>query len=105
MKQFEGGRCLVANQVIDQMVAMSAADVDGVLAVRGYDAETGALRRGYERSILAEMEEDGLSVRLVLDVLPDASIVETVERVQKAVKREIEAMLGLPCKRVDVVVA
>ena len=68
MKEFEGGRCLVSNRVIDQMLALRAAEVDGVLAVAGFDSESGTLRRD----------------------------------VQEAVCQEVEAVLGLACRRVNV---
>lgn len=102
MKQFEGGRCLVANRVIDQMIAIRAAEVDGVLEVRGFDASTGALRHGYDKSIITETENGALSTELSIMVDKNSIIIDVVKEVQEAVRLEVEAILGLHCKRVDV---
>ena len=102
MKEFEGGRCLVSNRVIDQMLALRAAEVDGVLAVAGFDPELGTLRRGYERYIVTETENGELTTELSIMVNKDRVIVQVVRDVQEAVCQEVEAVLGLACRRVNV---
>lgn len=102
MKEFEGGRCLVSNRVIDQMLALRAAEVDGVLAVAGFDAESGTLRRGYERYITTETKDGELETELSIMVDKDRVIIKVVRDVQEAVRQEVEAILGLTCRRVDV---
>lgn len=102
MKEFEGGRCLVSNRVIDQMLALRAAEVDGVLAVAGFDAESGTLHRGYERYITTETKDGELATELSIMVDKDRVIIKVVRDVQEAVRQEVEAILGLTCRRVDV---
>lgn len=104
MNGFVGGRCLVASRVIDQIIAKSAADVEGVVEVRGFDAATGELRHGYEKSIVTEVGDGALVTSLILSVAPGASIVRVVEAVQQSVKEDVEMMFGLSCRRIDVLV-
>lgn len=104
MKTFDGGRCLVANDVIDQMIARAAYEVTGVTEVKGYDQEKGTLRLGYDRFIVTETDQGSLDTRITVKIALEESIVDVVREIQESVKQEIEMMLGLYCRRVDVTV-
>lgn len=104
MKEFVGGSCFVANEVIDTVIAQAAAKVEGVSQVRGYDAKNGRLRAHYDKQIQTETQNGHLTTALILSVSRDAVIKDVVYQAQLAIKEEVESMFGLYCDRVDVVV-
>ncbi|WP_019133351.1 Asp23/Gls24 family envelope stress response protein [Kallipyga massiliensis] len=104
MKEFVGGSCYVANEVIDTVIAQAAAKVEGVSQVRGYDAKNGRLKSHYDKLIQTESKDGHLITALTLSVSRDAVIKDVVYQAQVAIKEEVESMFGLVCDRVDVVV-
>lgn len=104
MTGFQGGTVQVANRVIDMIIAETAGKVDGVLEVKGYDMSAHKLRRSAPKYIETVVEDNELSTSLALRVKKGESLIRVVEEVQLNVKRQVEAMLGLRCGRVDIVV-
>ena len=104
MSQFQGGDVLVANRVINLMVASAASRVEGVAEVKGFEKDGEKLRYGAGRYIETAVEEDALRTSLMIRVKEECSIIKTVEAVQREVRREVESMLGLRCLSVDVAV-
>ncbi len=104
MAEFVGGKCLVSDEVINTVIAMAAARVEGITYVRGLDARTSALRRHYYKSIHTAIEGRTLITDLTVGVDRESVILEVVAKVQEQVKEDVETMLGLHCERVDVTV-
>ncbi len=104
MESFKGGRCLVANEVIDTVTALAASRVEGVMEVRGFNSKEGKLRRNYKQKILTKSEGGHIVAGLTLVIDRDYSIIKVCEEVQEAVKAEIESMFGLICDKVDIIV-
>lgn len=104
MDNFTGGTCLVANEVIDKMIAYAATQVEGVAEVVGYDSNSGKLRHHYEKTLASEEENGHIWIALMIVVDRDYSVIDVVKEVQKSVKEEVESMLGLCCESIDVAV-
>lgn len=104
MKQFEGGTCRIANEVVDLLIASAAARVDGVEEVYGLDPQTNRLRHGYDRFLSTSTEEGVLETSLTIRIALGESICDVIEQVQVAVRREVTSMLGLECRDVSVCV-
>ncbi|MDY3052432.1 MAG: Asp23/Gls24 family envelope stress response protein [Ndongobacter sp.] len=102
MAQFKGGSVHVANDVIDLIIASTAAKVEGVFEVKGYDEKARRLRRGYKKHIRTAVQDGTLSTALVLRVAKGTPILGTVEAVQEHVAKQVRSMLGLSCERVDI---
>lgn len=104
MKEFVGGSCYVANDVIDAVIAKAASEVEGVSQVKGFDAKNSRLRAHHEKQIHTESQDGHLRTILTLSVDRGAVVKDVVRQVQVAIKDEVESMFGLACDRVDVVV-
>lgn len=104
MDYFKGGSCLVANEVIDKIIAYAATQVEGVAEVPGYDQDSGKLRYRHEKYLASEEENGHLWIALMIVVDRDYSVMEVVKNVQKSIKEEVESMLGLVCEKIDVAV-
>lgn len=104
MESFKGGRCLVANEVIDTVTALAASRVEGVVEVRGFNSKDGKLRRNYQQKLLTKSSKGHIVACLTLVIDRSYSIIKVCEQVQEAVKTEIESMFGLICDKVDIIV-
>lgn len=104
MKEFVGGSCFVANEVIDSVIAQAASRMEGVEQVKGFDARNGKLRSHYKNYICTKTQEGHLTTMITLSVDREAKVQEVVHAAQLAVKNEVESMFGLVCDRVDVAV-
>lgn len=102
MKPFEHGTVQVSNDVIDTLIASAASKVEGVREVKGYDERAGKLRMQHQRSIETEIKEGRLTSQLTIAVKEGEAILSVAENVQRAVKHEVENILGLHCEAVFV---
>jgi len=101
------GRVSITEQVISSIAGITAANVEGVSGLKGGVADNLKAILGEEgrRGVIARVE-DG-SVRLTLHVAIEYGypIHEVAQRLQEAVKAEVEAMTGLQVIAVDVYVS
>lgn len=104
MQKFKGGTVQVANDVIDVIIASTALKVDDVEAVRGYDEKKNRLQMGADKYIQTQVEGGILSTDIMISVVLNRPIVDIVEDVQKSIISQVESMLGLKCKDINVTV-
>lgn len=104
MNSFKGGKCLVANEVIDTVAALAASRVEGVEEVPGFNSKDGKLKRNYKQKLMTKSEDGHIKAVLSLIIDRDYSIVKVGKEVQEAVKKELESMFGLKCDQVDIIV-
>lgn len=103
MREFNGGNVVVANDVIDMIIATAAKKVESVEQVRGFDHRSGKLRHNYKKDLITEVDDNRLYTQLMIHVAPDASVTEVAHNVQEAVIERVESMLGLVCEQVNVI--
>lgn len=95
---------MVANDVIDKIIANAAIQVEGVSEVPGFDQDTGRLHHHHEKYLASEEENGHIWIAIMIVVDRDYSLVEVIREVQESIIKEVESMLGLVCEKVDVVV-
>lgn len=104
MFENKAGRCFVDNDVIDEIIGMTAIGVEGVEKVAGYDEGRNRLRYNHSHHIITETGNGRLTTKITIEVDRDANIVDLVREVHDRISQAVEVMLGLECKRVDIVV-
>ena len=99
------GRVKVANEVIAQIVAMTALQIPGVAGVADRSNQiTRVIRRGgLHKGVRVELvDEDTLKLQVVLVAYSGRNLPELAAEVQKQVVAAVDRMLGLKTSNVDV---
>lgn len=102
MADFKHGSVKVSNDIIDQLVAESALQVDGVNAVLGY--RNGKLEKKNKDALVAVVVDNTMEVALSILVKKDVNVYQVAEKVQKNVKEQINTILGFDVLEVNVFV-
>ena len=98
----------VSEEVIAIIAGLAATEVEGVSSMgdgltKDIIAKLGM--KDLKRGVTIQMDEEGTSVDLVLNIAFGKPIVDVCTKVQEKVKNAIEVMTGLPVKNVNVRVA
>ncbi len=102
------GSVRISEEVIAIIAGLAATEVDGVSSMGdGFTKEIIAKlgMKDLKRGVSIQMEEDGTTIDLVINIAYGKPIVEVCKMVQEKVKNAIEAMTGLNVKNVNVRVA
>jgi uncharacterized alkaline shock family protein YloU len=100
------GKVKVANEVIAQIAAMTAMQVDGVAGVAdGSNQIARVIRRGggLHKGVRVQLNPDGtLKLHLLVVAESDHVLPRTAAEVQERVVAAVDRMLGMKCSAVDV---
>lgn len=103
MADFKHGAVMISNEIIDQLVAECALQVEGVNSVVGY--KNGKLEKGKKAALLnTEVNENNINVDLTIVADKGANISEVAEKVQEQVAEQVNTMLGFNVEEVNVFV-
>lgn len=102
MTDFKYGSVKISNDIIDQLVAESALQVEGVLHVHGY--KNGKLDKSKKDGIVTVIFDNTIEIALTVTISQEKNIYEVVEKLQESVKEQIHTMLGFDVKEVNVFV-
>ena len=104
----EIGTIKIADEVVAQIAAIAATEVDGVSAIAGRDAKeflNRASKNGTGKGAKAIITEHEAELTLSLSMAYGYNIPATCEQVQKKVKEVVENMTGLTVTDVEVRIA
>ncbi|MDR1604540.1 MAG: Asp23/Gls24 family envelope stress response protein [Gracilibacteraceae bacterium] len=99
------GAVCIADDVVEIIAAMAAAEVEGVAGASGLASDLASMfnKAGNKgRGVKVELNEQEAKVDLYLAVEYSHSLVAVAEKVQAAVKNALEMMTGLVTKEVNV---
>ncbi len=102
------GTVQITEDVLATIAAIAATDVEGVAAVGSSITREKAARmsaRSIARAVQIAIQEQTLTVRIIITVRYGSQIPETTIQVQKKVKSTLETMTGLAVRDVHVSVA
>lgn len=106
---YDDNECLgdlrISDEVVADISAIAACEVDGVGSVAGYDAKEPARMMGIinrSKNVRVEMFDRLVSIDLGLTIKYGFSLPKTAELVQERVKAAIENMTGLEVSDVNV---
>lgn len=102
MADFKNGSVKISNNIIDQLIAESALKVDGVDKVIGYKNQK--IESKKKDGIISVINGQNMDVALSLVLKSNIDIYGVCENVQKTIKEQIETMLGLNVKNINVIV-
>lgn len=104
----EVGTIKIADEVVAQIAAIAATEVDGVSAIAGRDAKeflNRATKNSSGKGAKAIITEHEAEIKLSLSMAYGYNIPATCEQVQKKVKEVVENMTGLSVTDVEVRIA
>lgn len=101
MTDFKHGSVKISNDIIDQLIAETALQVENVEDVTGYKNKK--LEKNKKDGIVAVINDNNIEIALTIHVKENKNIYETSENVQKALKEQINTMLGLNVKSVNII--
>ena len=101
------GELVVSEEVIAKIAGVAAKDVAGVadLAPIPADIQSVIFRDRTAKAVRVSSADSAMTVDVAITVEPGSSLNVICEQVQKAVKGEIQNMLGRPVAKVNVIVA
>lgn len=102
MTDFNNGSVRVSNDIIDQLIAESALQVEGVADVIGYKNKK--IEKNKKEGIVAVVQDNTIKVALTVILKTESELHKVAENVQKSVSEQIETMLGIKVLEVNVFV-
>ena len=102
MTDFNNGSVRISNDIIDQLIAESALQVEGVEDVIGYKNKK--IEKNKKEGIVAVVKDNTIKIALTVILNSDTELQKIAENVQKSVSEQIETMLGIKVLEVNVFV-
>lgn len=102
MTQFKHGSVKISNDIIDQLIAETALQVENVKEVVGYKNKK--VDKSKKEGIVTVISENKISIALNIIVSSSEGIYQTAEKVQTSISEQVNTMLGLEVKDVNVIV-
>lgn len=102
MTDFKNGSVKISNDIIDQLIAESALQVENVDSVIGYKNKR--IEKNKKDGIVSVIKENSINIALSIIVEGNHDIYSIAENVQKTIKEQIQTMLGLEVKNINVIV-
>ncbi|MGY3776556.1 Asp23/Gls24 family envelope stress response protein [Helcococcus sueciensis] len=102
MTDFNNGSVRISNDIIDQLIAESALQVEGVEDVIGYKNKK--IEKNKKEGIVAVVKDNTIKVGLTVILKSGAELQKVAENVQKSISEQIETMLGIKVLEVNVFV-
>lgn len=100
MTDFNKGSVKISNDIIDQLIAESALQIDGVAEVIGYKNKK--IDKNKKEGIVAVVKDNTIKIALTINFKEGSNIHKVAENVQKAIIEQIETMLGIKVLEVNV---
>ncbi|MDO4661798.1 MAG: Asp23/Gls24 family envelope stress response protein [Tissierellia bacterium] len=100
-ESFKYGTVKIANEIFDDIAKSAANEVDGVYYVE--DEKNNYRKKNTQ--VLTQIVNNKIYVNLIVVLKSDINVLETVEEIQKSVKRQLETMTGLCVDKVNVKVS
>lgn len=102
MTDFNNGSVRISNDIIDQLIAESALQVEGVEDVIGYKNKK--IEKNKKEGIVAVVKDNTIKVGLTVILKSGTELQKVAENVQKSISEQIETMLGIKVLEVNVFV-
>lgn len=102
MTDFNNGSVRISNDIIDQLIAESALQVEGVEDVIGYKNKK--IEKNKKEGIVAVVKDNTIKIALTVILNSDTELQKIAENVQKSISEQIETMLGIKVLEVNVFV-
>lgn len=102
MTDFKNGSVKVSNDIIEQLIAETALQVEGVKNVIGY--KNNKIEKNKKDGVVAVLDDNNIKIALSVDLDGFEKVYEVSEKIQKSVKDQVHTMLGFDVKEVNVFV-
>lgn len=102
MTDFKNGSVKVSNDIIDQLIAESALQVDGIIHVFGY--KNGKVDKNKKDGIVSVVNDNSIEIAISVVVEKDKNIQKVAENAQTVISEQIHTMLGFKVEEVNVFV-
>lgn len=102
MTDFKHGSVKISNDIIDQLIAETALQVENVNSVIGYKNKK--IEKNKKDGVVAVIGENNIDIALSVIVENNVDIFKVAENIQKSIKEQINIMLGLEVNQVNVIV-
>ncbi len=102
MTDFNNGSVRISNDIIDQLIAESALQVEGVEDVIGYKNKK--IEKNKKEGIVAVVKDNTIKVGLTVILKSGTELQKVAENVQESISEQIETMLGIKVLEVNVFV-
>lgn len=102
MTEFKHGTVKISNDIIDQLIAETALQVDGVASVSGY--RNGKLEKNKKDGIATVIYDNKTEIAITVKIEKDKNIYDVVEKIQKSITEQINTILGFEVLKVNVFV-
>lgn len=102
MTEFKNGSVKISNDIIDQLIAEIALQVEGVDYVLGYKNKK--VEKNKKEGIVSVINDNKIDIALTVVIKEEADIYKICENVQNNIKEQINVMLGLDVEKVNVIV-
>lgn len=102
MTDFKNGSVRISNDIIDQLIAESALQIEGVENVIGYKHKK--IDHNKKEGIVSVVVDNTIRIALTVVLSTKEDLIKTIEKIQKTISEQINTMLGLEVLEVDVFV-
>lgn len=102
MTDFNNGSVKVSHNIIEQLIAETALQVEGVKHVIGYKGNK--IEKNKKDGVIAVVDDNDIKIALSVSLDGMKDIYATTEKIQKSINEQIHTMLGFDVKEVNVFV-
>lgn len=100
MADFNNGSVKVSHSIIEQLIAETALQVEGVKNVIGYKGNK--IEKNKKDGVVAVVDNNNIKIALSVALEGMKDIYTTTEKIQKSITEQIHTMLGFDVKEVNV---
>lgn len=100
MADFNNGSVKVSHNIIEQLIAETALQVEGVKNVIGYKGNK--IEKNKKDGVVAVVDNNNIKIALSVALEGMKDIYTTTEKIQKSITEQIHTMLGFDVKEVNV---
>lgn len=100
MTDFNNGSVKVSHNIIEQLIAETALQVEGVKNVIGYRGNK--IEKNKKDGVVAVVDNNNIKIALSVALEGIKDIYTTTEKIQKSITEQIHTMLGFDVKEVNV---
>ena len=100
MADFNNGSVKVSHNIIEQLIAETALQIEGVKNVIGYKGNK--IEKNKKDGVVAVVDNNNIKIALSVALEGMKDIYTTTEKIQKSITEQIHTMLGFDVKEVNV---
>lgn len=100
MTDFNNGSVKVSHNIIEQLIAETALQIEGVKNVIGYKGNK--IEKNKKDGVVAVVDNNNIKIALSVALEGMKDIYTTTEKIQKSITEQIHTMLGFDVKEVNV---